>query len=165
MPLRTRRAAVREAVLAVAILTIVLGVSGHPAAQQTAPTSPPAAPGQPTFRTQANFILTDVFVTKDGRPVTDLTVNDFEVKEDGALQEIKSFEYVHITTGVTSTRREPGTVAESAAAASDPRRRVFVLFLDTFHVTRASSMEIRQYLIDFARKMAFSDAANRMVIG
>jgi VWFA-related protein len=158
MPLRTRRAAAaREAGLAAAILTIVLGVSGGPAAQQTAPTSPPAAPGQPTFRTQANFILTDVFVTKDGRPVTDLTVNDFEVKEDGALQEIKSFEYVHITTGLTSTRREPGTVAESAAAASDPRRRVFVLFLDTFHVTRASSMEIRQNLIDFARKMLGPD--------
>jgi VWFA-related protein len=152
MLLRTRRAAVVTA----AMLTVVLGVSGRPRAQP-APQNPPPAPGQPTFRTQANFVLMDVFVTQDGRSVSDLKVDDFEVKEDGAPQEIKSFEYVHITTGVTSARRDPATVAESAAAASDPRRRVFVLFLDTFHVTRASSMEIRQNLIDFARKMLGPD--------
>ena len=59
-------------------------------------------------------------------PVLDLTQDDFELKEDGALQTIKTFEHVQITPGVTSGRREPSTVAESNAAASDPRRRTFV---------------------------------------
>ena len=31
-------------------------------------------------------------------------------------------------------RRNPSTVAESNAMAADPRRRVFVVFLDTYHV-------------------------------
>jgi VWFA-related protein len=128
------------------------GPHGGVRAQQ----APPAA-GQPTFRTEANFILTDVFVTKDGQPVTDLKVDDFEVREDGALQTIKSFEYVHITRGMTSGRREPSTVAESAAAASDPRRRVFVLFLDTFHVSRASSMVVRKTLMNFVQTMLGPD--------
>ena len=166
MFLRTRRAAVFVAVM----LTVVPGVSKHPAAQQAAPQAPqapqkppsppetaPSVPGQPTFRTQANFILTDVFVTKDGRPVDDLTVDDFEVKEDGAPQTIRSFEYVHIKSGVTTERREPSSVGESTQLAADPRRRVFVLFLDTFHVTRGSSMSTREDLINFVRKMLGPD--------
>ena len=46
-----------------------------------------AAPqAEPTFRTDANYVLTDVFVTADGKPVTDLTQADFEVQEDGVVQ-------------------------------------------------------------------------------
>lgn len=159
MVLRTR-----AAVLAAVLLTVAPGVSERPAAQQAPPPAPPAATreaapaaGQPTFRTQANFILTDVFVTKDGRPVDDLTVDDFELKEDGAAQTIRSFEYVHITSGLTSNRREPSSVSESVALAADPRRRVFVLFLDTFHVTRGSAMSIRENLINFVQKMLGPD--------
>jgi VWFA-related protein len=146
------------AAIAAALVVVGAGPLGRAAAQQSPPPSGQEAPAQPpTFRTQANFVLTDVFVTKDGQPVTDLTADDFEVREDGAVQAVKSFEYVHITTGVPSARPNPSTVAASAAAAADPRRRVFVLFLDTFHVTRASSMEIRTTLLDFTRKMLGPD--------
>src|ERR1043165_4848600 len=58
-----------------------------------APAPPPAAQG-PTFRTDASYVLTDVFVTADGKPVTDLTQADFEVREDGVVQTIRSFESV-----------------------------------------------------------------------
>jgi VWFA-related protein len=145
----------RRAVVALVALLVTLSsqASGRASEQQAQPTSQ----DQPSFRTEANFILTDVFVTRDGRPVADLTINDFEVKEDGALQTIKSFEYVRITPGVSVGRREPSTVGESNAAASDPRRRVFVLFLDTFHVTRFSSMAARQGLLDFATKVLGPD--------
>jgi VWFA-related protein len=144
-----------RAVVTTCALILALADAGSPGGVR-AQQAPPAA-GQPTFRTEANFILTDAFVTKDGQPVTDLKVEDFEVKEDGVLQTIKSFEYIHITRGMTSGRRDPSTVAESAAAASDPRRRVFVLFLDTFHVTRASSMEIRKTLMTFVQSMLGPD--------
>ena len=82
--------------------------------QEPAPTPPPAPQG-PTFRTDASFVLTDVFVTADGKPVTDLTQADFEVKEDGVVQTVRSFESVrhdlHPTVG--APRRNPSTVAES----------------------------------------------------
>jgi VWFA-related protein len=116
---------------------------------------PGAAPPQPTFRTDASFVLTDVFVTADGKPVTDLTAADFEVREDGAVQTIRSFEAVrhdlHPTAGA-APRRNPSTVAESEAMAADPRRRVFVVFLDTFHVARGDAMWIRKQLIAFFKE-------------
>ena len=92
-----------------------------------------AAAAEPTFRTDASFVLTDVFVTADGKPVTDLTQADFEVKEDGVVQTIRSFEAIlHTPQPVGLPRRNPSTVAESNAMIADPRRRVFVVFLDTY---------------------------------
>lgn len=136
-------------------------VSGQQAPAPPPPEAPPAAQapaaqppsGQPTFRTDANFVLTDAFVTADGKPVTDLTVNDFEIKEDGALQTIQSFEAVLHRPETTTLvpRRNPSTVAESNAMIADPRRRVFVVFLDTFHVERGSSMWARDQLQAFLK--------------
>ena len=115
------------------------------AGQQAAP---PQA--EPTFRTDASFVLTDVFVTADGKPVTDLTAADFEVKEDGVVQTIRSFEsVVHKLQPVGLPRRNPSTVAESNAMIGDPRRRVYVVFLDTYHVDRGSAMYVRKALQDF----------------
>ena len=116
--------------------------------QQPAPQPPP----EPTFRTDASFVLTDVFVTADGTPVTDLTQADFEVKEDGVVQTIRSFEAIlHTPQPVGLPRRNPSTVAESNAMIADPRRRVFVVFLDTYHVDRADSMVVRKALQDFLK--------------
>jgi len=106
----------------------------------------------PTFRTDASFVLTDVFVTADGKPVSDLTQADFEVREDGVVQTIRSFEsVVHATAPIGGARRNPSTVAESNAMIGDPRRRVFVVFLDTYHVDRGSSIAIRTALQNFFR--------------
>jgi VWFA-related protein len=113
--------------------------------------APPPAQQPPTFRTDASFVLTDVFVTADGKPVTDLTEADFEVKEDGVVQKIRSFEAIrhdlHPTVG--APRRNPSTVAESEAMIADPQRRVFVVFLDTYHVERADAMWVRKQLLAF----------------
>ena len=94
------------------------------------------ADAEATFRTDASFVLTDVFVTADGKPVTDLTQADFEVREDGVVQTIRSFEAVRhdAASGRRPAAPQSVDVAESEAMAADPRRRVFVVFLDTFHV-------------------------------
>ena len=95
-------------------------------------------------------MLTDVFVTADGKPVTDLTAADFEVREDGVVQTIRSFEsVVHKLQPVGLPRRNPSTVAESNAMIGYPRRRVYVVFLDTYHVDRGSAMYVRKALQDF----------------
>ena len=108
---------------------------------------------EPTFRTDASFVLTDVFVTADGKPVTDLTQADFEIREDGVVQTVRSFEAIrHAANPVIGLpRRTPSTVAESNAMIGDPRRRVFVVFFDTYHVDRASAAAMRKALQDFFR--------------
>lgn len=130
---------------------------GRVSGQQTAPSQaaqPQGAPPQAavTFRTDASFILTDVFVTADGKPVTDLTAADFELREDGVLQTVRSFEAVrYASQPIATAPREPTTLAESRAMAADPRRRVFVVFLDTWHVPRVGSMVVREALQTFLK--------------
>ncbi len=86
-----------------------------------APTPVPAAPDEQepksdesspgfTFRVPVNVVLVNVTVTdKAGRPVKDLTVQDFKLFEDGKRQRIQSFE-------VESSQLEAGTNGADAAA-------------------------------------------------
>jgi VWFA-related protein len=134
---------VRSLVVAIGICLLAgAGPSGRVSGQQ---------PETPTFRTDASFVLTDVFVTADGKPVTDLTAADFELKEDGVVQTVRSFEAIRhdLRPAVGLPRRNPSSVAESGAMASDPRRRVFVVFLDTYHVEKADAMWVRKQLLAF----------------
>jgi VWFA-related protein len=140
---------VRSLAVAAVICAFAGALNGRVRGQ--APPQTPA-PETPTFRTDASFVLTDVFVTADGTPVTDLTRADFEVKEDGVVQTIRSFESViHRPQPIGAPRRTPSTVAESNAMIGDPRRRVFVVFLDTYHVDRGSALSTRKALQDFFR--------------
>jgi VWFA-related protein len=123
-----------------------------PAAQLTAQ-QPPASAGPeqqqpPTFRTEANFVRVDVFATRNGSPVKDLKLEDFQVFEDGALQTVSAFEHVDVRTGIPQEQRtEPNTIQQSRDALKNPRARVFILFLDVPHVTMAGAWTIREPLI------------------
>jgi VWFA-related protein len=56
-------------------------------------TQEPANPPSLTFRTNANLVVLDAVVKdRDGKPVTNLTKDDFTVLEDGVVQTIASFE-------------------------------------------------------------------------
>jgi VWFA-related protein len=114
-------------------------------ASQTA--QPPPQP--PTFKTEANYVRVDAYPTRDGQPVLDLRQDEFEIVEDGVSQKIDAFEHVVIrAAGPQETRHEPNTVAESRAALENPRARVFVVFLDVYHVEVGGSHNIRKPLID-----------------
>jgi VWFA-related protein len=125
------------------VLTVVAVLSL--AAQTT--TQKPPDPQRPTFRTEANYVRVDVFPMKDGSPVKDLTVADFELLEDGVPQKIDAFEFVQVRAGVGVERRDPNTIAESREALKDPRARVFVLFLDVPHVTIHGAWNSREPLV------------------
>src|SRR6185503_1459060 len=61
--------------------------------------APPAGAGQgqqpPTFRGRVDSISVDVSVTdKQGKPVTDLTVDDFEIREANKAQTIDTFRLI-----------------------------------------------------------------------
>jgi VWFA-related protein len=111
--------------------------------------TPAPQPPPPTFRTEANYVRVDIYPTKDGAPVTDLTQADFDVLEGGVPQKIEQFEHVVVRGGIPQDlRREPNSVEEGRQAAQNPRARVFVVFLDINHVSIEGSHRIRQPLID-----------------
>jgi len=134
-------------------------------AQQTSspPPQPPPGPqtpqGQPVFRAGVNLITVDAYPERDGKIVPDLKASDFEVYEDGKLQKVETFNFVRIEPDPTiAARKDPNTVAESKALAADPANRVFVLYLDMYHVTIAGSHDIRKPLADvFTELMSPND--------
>ncbi len=110
--------------------------------------SPGAQQRQPPIRVQANYVRVDAYPTKDGRPVTDLQLGDFEVLENGAPQTITAFEHVVISSGGPQAQRvDPSSVSQAQQQAADPRSRVVIVFLDAYHVTIEGSWKIREPLI------------------
>ncbi|HEX7137616.1 MAG TPA: hypothetical protein VF219_07210, partial [Vicinamibacterales bacterium] len=113
---------------------------------------------RPTFRTEANYVRVDAYPTKGGAPVDDLTRDDFEVLENGQPQKLEQFERILIRGHIPQeARREPNTIEEGRQAAQDPRARVFVLFLDTYHVDVAASRQIRRPLTEMLDRMLGAD--------
>jgi VWFA-related protein len=115
-------------------------------------------PQRPIFHTEANYVRVDVYPTANGLPVGDLQQADFELLEDGKPQKIDQFEHVEIRGNVPQdVRHEPSSVAESRAMLENSRARVFVLFLDTYHVGPISSRIISKPLIDTLDKLIGQD--------
>jgi VWFA-related protein len=115
-------------------------------------------PQRPVFRTEVNYVRVDVYPTADGVPVGDLRQDDFEVFDDGVPQKIEQFERVEIRGNVPQDlRRDPNTVAESRALLENSRARVFVLFLDNYHVEPAASRMIRKPLLDTLDRLISED--------
>ena len=102
---------------------------------------PPATPAQPDteappFRQGIDLITVDVVVTdRDGQPVRTLTVDDFQVYEDGVVQPIVTFSY--IDTGVHAHEADALSATPAADEASNVPRgtdgRVYLLLLDDLH--------------------------------
>jgi VWFA-related protein len=138
----------RPAAVALGITVVAAGLTL--AAQDQVP--------QPTFRTEANYVRVDVYPTRDGAPVPDLTAADFELLEDKVPQKVEQFERIVIrSAGTQEGRREPNTVTESRQAIQDLRARVFVLFLDPKHVELAASRQISQPLVNALDKLIGPD--------
>ena len=126
-------------------------VTPPPAAQAQQP--PPQQPQQPTFRTGISFVRVDVIVTdRNGKPVTDLKQTDFDVFEDGDLQSIETFKLIEIT-GIPrpgdELPREIRTDYDEEYETSREDVRLFVIFLDDYHVRLGSSLAARQPLANF----------------
>jgi VWFA-related protein len=92
----------------------------------------PAA-DQPAFRAGVNFVRVDAFATLNGAPLHDLSADDFEVSEDGAPQKVETFERV------------------------EARGRLFVLFLDTYHVDFGGSHRLQKTLLTLLERVVGPD--------
>ncbi len=136
------------------VVLAVASLAAQPPASppQQAPPPPPKPVAEdqppPRFRTDANYVRVDVYPTKDGRPVEDLKIEDFELLENGAKQQLQAFERVVISpAGPQSMRVEPNSVRAGEQMAANPRNRVFVIFLDAPNVDVASSHQVNPPLV------------------
>jgi Ca-activated chloride channel family protein len=95
--IRSLNCAAMAAALVVASLSAapapVPSSSQQPQAQSPPPGQAPPQPLQPTFRGSADVVRVFVTVTdRDGRLVTNLTKDDFEIRDDGKPQQITAFD-------------------------------------------------------------------------
>ena len=158
MPGRRGHELAAHALILVACALAALSVSAAGTQQQPTNGTPPApgAPGvpatqQPTFRAGVNFVRVDAIVTdRQGNPVGDLKATDFEVLEDGKPQAIEQFRFVRIdTTAPVETQSRIRTRADEERAAANDDARIFVFFLDDYHVRLGNSMAARKPLAEF----------------
>ena len=133
-PLPDRRPA-RAGLLAAAIALLLAAGSAVLTVRGQEPQRPP------TFRTGANVIRVDATVTdRSGNPLTTLTADDFEIREDGKLQTISSFKFISVDGQPADDRSLPirsQTHAATEAAREDVR--TFLVFWDEYHIHPFSS--------------------------
>jgi VWFA-related protein len=119
------------------VALLLTAATGLLAAQQS-PSPPAASQTQPpavTFRVEVNYVEVDAIVTDaQGRPVTGLTADDFEVLEDGKPQKISAFSLVNIP--IERTERPIFTAAPIEADVQSNEHsegRIYLVVLDDVH--------------------------------
>jgi VWFA-related protein len=99
-----------------------------------------------------------MYATQDGQAVHDIKPEEIEVLEDGVPQKLEDFEHVIVRpASATQPGLEPDGLRASREAAADPRARVFVIFLDTYHTQLEGSANVRQPLVRFLDRVLGPD--------
>ena len=126
--------------------------SGTPAA---APAQGDAQQPQPIFRAGVNFVRVDVIVNDNkGEPVTNLTQADFEVLEDGKPQTVEQFRLIRVDgnprPGDPPPRELRNRIDEEIEISKDDVR-LFVFFIDDYHVRLGNSISVKEPLTRFVQ--------------
>jgi len=123
------------------------------------PQKPPPPPDQPIFRAKVNLVRVDVSVhDRDGEPLANLQPSDFLIKEDGVAQTVETVQFIKLSGVAPSDLRESTVIRSPEHAAVEAARedvRLFVLFLDDYHVDKSPHIMIplRRTLKAFVEKL------------
>jgi VWFA-related protein len=119
----------------------------------------PEQPEQPIFRAKVNIVRVDVSVTdRDGHAIQTLEPSDFLVKEDGIAQTVETAQFIRLNGAVPEDLKESIEIRSPEHARVQAARddvRLFVLFLDDYHVDKAPQIMIplRRTLRAFIEKL------------
>jgi VWFA-related protein len=129
--------------IATAVLVAAVIAAGQ---EQTRPQEPQAG----VFRASTSLVEVDVIVKdKDGRFVSGLTADDFEVLEEGRPQPIQHF-YL-----ITETAPAPGELPSTVVLPRSPDqtgRRVFLLIFDVEHLSAALVPKLKHAAMEFVNE-------------
>ncbi|MBV8526221.1 MAG: VWA domain-containing protein [Acetobacteraceae bacterium] len=143
-----------------------------------------AVPQQrPTFSTTTNVVIVNVTVTdRNGKPIENLTRDDFEVYEDGKLQKLQAVDFQHLKNTVLPALNSP-----EAQPAPEPKgynpdrekvavqnsmlskyqdRRLMVMLFDFSSMQPAEQIRAKNAAIKFLNaQMTASDTVSIMIYG
>jgi len=120
---------------------------------------PPAAPQQPVFRAGVKLVRVDVTVTgRNDQPMADLQPADFDVSEDGVPQKVEQLRFITLEGRRPAGDEESLAIRSQAQAEAEAARedvRVFVIFLDDYHVDKGPqiTIPIRKALRNFVDQL------------
>ena len=105
-------------------------------------------PELPRFRAGTNLVRVDAYVSTDGKAITDLKSEDFQVFEDDKLQTVENFELITARAPIPQSERiNPTNVRDMQQEAQDAAR-VFTLFFDRFFVSLSGSYQASKPIIE-----------------
>jgi len=112
--------------------------------------APPQSSSQ-TFRSGADTVEVDARVFKDGRFVTDLGPDDFELTEDGVPQKIRSVVLIGTAFAAPAPSSAPGASAAPTAPAAPPTLppAMWLFVFDTPHLTAGGLQRTREAVETF----------------
>lgn len=122
-----------------------------PALAQTKPV--PQKPGDDqdeVLKITTNLVQVDAVVTKDGKMVTNLTADDFEIYEDGKQQTITSFAYISNVpkSAVARDKNSPDGPPVAVVNPNEPHRTV-AFVIDDLGMAAESISQARMRLRKF----------------
>lgn len=119
----------RSTFAAAAVVCVTLG-SGFPIVGQTGAPAAPPPQNPPTFRSGVNVVPLDVRVLdRDGKPVTDLTQQDFTVLENGVIQPLRHFSTHDLGPRQTEVGAKPAFRTRGASPLQAQTNRVFLIVM------------------------------------
>ena len=115
-------------------------------------------PQQPTFRTRAELVRVDVTVLdRNGKPLPNLTADDFTVFQDGVLQKVQTFQFLEFNGAYGPDEDLTMTIGARDGRNDQLTRddvRLFVVFWDEYHILpNQQDAFLREELTGFVRTM------------
>ena len=136
----------------VAPAVLVLAAAALLGAQEAQKPAAPPPSETPTFPAQVEQVIVDVVVTdKKGNPIKGLTKDDMTVAEDGAPQQVVSFEAVQVPAAPSQTPPPPPIVSVNTTA-EERRGRTFVIVFDDMNITPWRANQAKAAVASFLEK-------------
>jgi VWFA-related protein len=102
---------------------------------------------QPTFKSATSLVEVDIIARdKDGRFVSGLTADDFEVLEEGKPQAVQHFYLVTERANITV---EPLSNVVLPRSPDRTDRRILVFFFDSEHLSAQALLKLKRSAMDF----------------
>lgn len=117
---------------------------------------------QPIFRAGTDLVRVDVTVTSRDEAVSDLTLEDFELTEDGVPQTLETIKFIKVDGTRTSNLDEPLEIRSKEHALLEAARedvRLFAIFLDDYHISKRPeiTLPLRDVLTRFVNQLGPND--------
>jgi VWFA-related protein len=154
MSIHVRRAMFGRLSWAVAVLFGAQAIAGQ---NPPAPSAP--AKSEQVIRSRADLVTSDVIVRdRQGRFVSDLKQDEFDVYEDGVKQEVVTFTMSHggRVINASSSPRPPiaeGVVLPPSRPANDTSGRVFLTVVDDLHLDARGTSQVRSLLKRISKEL------------